>query len=77
MDDVTKVINKIGDKMKVMRWLGYSIDIDSEKSHAYADYYVHIYPLASWKHLTKTLCEEGEWTAAKESKSHMSTGKHC
>ena len=88
VDDVTEVINKIeGDKVEVMRWLGVPVSLreeiekrystDSEKSCVYADYYVHVHPDASWKHLTETLCIEGELTAAKESKSHMSTGKYC
>ena len=87
MDDVTKIINKIeGDKAEVMR--GFRVpeslleeiekrySTDSEKSYAYADYYVHIHPRASWRDLTNTLCDEGELTAAKESKSHMSSGKY-
>ena len=49
---------------------------DSEKSHAYADYYVHVHPDASWEHLTKTLWDKNEQTAARESKSFMSTGKY-
>ena len=88
VSDVTKVINKIeGNKMKVIRRLDVpeslldeiekSCSTVSEKNHAYADYYVHIHSDASWKHLTERLCEEGELTAARESKSHMSTGKCC
>ena len=87
VDDVTKVIIKIeGDKVKVMRGLGIPESLleeikkiyptDSEKSHAYADYYVHIRPHASWEHLTKTLWSERELTATRESKSFMSTGKY-
>ena len=49
---------------------------DSEKRRAYADYYVHVHFDASWEYLTKALYEEGEWTAARESKSHMSTGMY-
>ena len=88
VDDVTKVINKIeGDKVKVMRWLDIPDSLleeiekrystDSEKSHAYADYYVHIHPDASWKDLTGKLWDKKELTAARESKSFMSTGKYC
>ena len=86
VDDVTKIINKIeGNKVWVMRRLGVPESLlkeiekrystDSEKSHAYADYYVHIHPGASWECLTKTLWDKEELTAARESKSHMSTGK--
>ena len=83
VDDVTKVMDKIeGD---VMRWLGIPESLweeiarrystDSEKSRAYADYYVLVHPDASWHHLTKTLHWK-EFTAARESKSFMSTGKY-
>ena len=89
VDYVTKVINQIGDQVDVMDRGGLDIpkilsakiekrySTDSEKSHAYAHYYVHIHPNASWEHLTEVLCCKKELTAAKESKSHMSTGKCC
>ena len=88
VDDVTKVINKIeGDKLEVMEELGATESLleeikkrystDSERSHVYADFYVHIHPHASWKHLIETLCGKEELSAARESKSLMSTGKYC
>ena len=88
MDDVTKVIDKIeGGELKVMWRLGMPQSLremikrrystDSEKSRACADFYVRVHPDASWRHLTKTLVEEEEFTAARESKSFMSTGKYC
>ena len=87
VDDVTKVINEIeGDKVEVMRTLHIPQSLleeieqrystDSEKSHAYADYYVHAHPDASWNDLTATLWARRELTAANKSKSHMSTGKY-
>ena len=87
VDDVTKVMDKIeGDKLEVMRRLGMPESLweeikrryftDSEKSRACADYYVHVHPNASWRHLnTKTLYGK-RFTAARESKSFMSTGKY-
>ena len=88
VDDVTKVIDKIeGGKWKVMEELGISKSVwekiqwkystDSEKNHACADYYVHVCPEASWRHLTNTLYCKDKFTAARESKSFMSTGKYC
>ena len=88
VDDVTKVMDKIeGDKWWVMRRLGLPRSLweeierryctDSEKSRAYADYYVHVHPDASWRQLTEILIIEEEYTAARESKSFMSTGKYC
>ena len=87
VDDVTKVMDKIeGDKWEVMLELGIPESLreeikrrcstDSEKSRACADCYVHVHPDASWRHLTKGLIEEKEFTAARESKSFMSTGKY-
>ena len=87
VDDVTKVINKIeGDKWKVMGWLGMPESLwkeierrystDSEKSRACADYYVHVHPDPAWHHLTRALHMMKEYTAARESKSFMSTGKY-
>ena len=88
VDNVTKVINKIeGGMVVVMRRLGVpeslmgeidkTYSTDSGKSHAYADYYVHIHPDGSWEHLTTTVYDVEEFTAARESKSFMSTGKCC
>ena len=48
---------------------------DTEKIHAYADYYVNYHPDGSWYHLTNRLYWNKDFTAAKESKSFMSTGK--
>ena len=87
VDDVTKVINKIEkNKLKVMKWIDVPESLleeverrystDSEKSHAYAYYYVHIHPDASWEHLTTKLWSEKKLSAAKDSKSFMSTGKY-
>ena len=87
VDDVTKVMDKIeGDKWEVMMRLGMPESLleeierrcstDSEKSRACADYYVHVNPDASWRQLTKALYEKKEFTAARESKSFMSTGKY-
>ena len=86
VNDVTKVMDKIGDKWKVMRWLGMPESLweeierrystDSEESRACADYYVHVHPGAAWHHLTRTLHMMEEHTAARESKSFMSTGKY-
>ena len=87
VDNVIKVINKTeGDKVKVMGGFGVPKSLleeietrystDSEKSHAYADYYVRLHADASWEHLTKRMCHMKELAAAKESKSHMSTGKY-
>ena len=87
VDDVAKVINKMeGDKMEVMKKrntipeslledIVKRYSTDSEKIHACADYYVHIHPHASWGHLAARLWIEEELTAARESKSFMSTGK--
>ena len=85
VDDVTKVIDKIEeDKWGVVRWLGMPESLleeiertDSEKSSACVDYYVHVHPEASWRHLTETLIVKEEFTAARQSKSFMSTGKYC
>ena len=88
VDDVTKVMDKIeGDKWEVMLELGVPVSLleeikrrystDSEKSRACADYYVHVHPDASWRDLTEALYAVEEFTAARESKSFMSTGKYC
>ena len=87
MDDVTKVMDEIeGDKWGVMLELGMPESLwkeierrcstDSEKSRACTDYYVHVNPYASWRHLIETLHMKEEFTAARESKSFMSTGKY-
>ena len=88
VDNVTQVIDKIeGDKWEVIG----SRDIvpyrqleeikrryftDTEKTHAYADYYVNCHPDPSWKDLTGQLYYHREFAAARESKSFMSTGKY-
>ena len=88
MDDVTNVINKIErNKVEVMERLyipkSLLVEIeekystDSEKSHAYVDYYVHIHADASWGHLTEALWHNKEFAAARVSKVFMSTGKYC
>ena len=91
VENVTRVFNKIkGDKLEeVMGGLGglgipsslreeiqrrYSTD--TEKIHAYADYYVNYHPGASWDHLIGRLYQSQELTAARESKSFMSTGEY-
>ena len=87
VDDVTRIINKIkGDKVEVMRRLYIPDSLleeiednyftDSERSHAHVDYYVHVHPNASWGHLTQALWHKKEFTAARESKSFMSTGEY-
>ena len=82
VDDVTKVINKMeGDKVEfdiprsLSEEIGRKYSTDGEKGHAYADYYVHIHPDASWKHLATKLWYKEELTAAREAKSFMTTGK--
>ena len=55
-----------------------SYSTESEKNHAYADNYnIYVNPRASWKDLTLTLYDKNEFTALRESKSFMSTGKYC
>ena len=51
---------------------GYSTD--TEKNKAYADYFVTIFPHASWYYLTGLLYYNTELAAARESKSFMSNG---
>ena len=92
VENFTRVFNKIkGDKLEdvMCRYGGLGIpsslveDIqkrystDTEKIHAYADYYVNCHPDASWDHLTNGLYRFEEFTAARESKSFMSAGKYC
>ena len=48
---------------------------DTEKNHAHADYYVNYHPKAEWEHLTTKLYFYSVFTAARESKSFLSTGK--
>ena len=90
VDDVTQILNKIpADKWEeVMGGLGLDIpwpllkeiqrrySTDTEKNHAYADYYVNYHPDAEWKHLIMELYLQEEFALARESKSFMSTGKH-
>ena len=89
MDNVTQVINRIeGDKARVLK-LPYCVipssvidDIqrystDTEKNKAYANYFVTVYPEASWICLTEILCLNAKFAAARESKSFMSNGKVC
>ena len=90
VENVTRVFNKIkGDKLEKV--IGDVLDIpsslmeeiqrrystDTEKIHAYADYYVNCHPDASWDRLTVGLYWREEFTAARESKSYVSTGKYC
>ena len=91
VDNVTQVMDKIeGDKWEVVMG-GRGLDIPvslreeiwrrystvTEKIHACADYYNNYCPHASWEHLTRRLYLKKEFTAARESKSFMSTGKYC
>ena len=91
VDGVTQVFNKIkGDKAEVMRSWRLNIpsplvdemkersySTESEKSRAFADMYVSIYPNPSWGHLTRDMYWMKEFASARESKSFMSTGKYC
>jgi hypothetical protein len=89
VDNVTQILNKIpGDKWEEMMG-GLRLDIpwpllreiqrrystDTEKNHACADYYVNCHPQAEWEHLTPQLYFASEFTAARESKSLLPTGK--
>ena len=87
VDNGTQVIDKIeGDKWEVIaegivprhqrEEIKRRYSIDTEKSHACADYYVNHHPDASWKDLTWHLYFRMEFAAARESKSFMSTGKY-
>ena len=90
VDNVTQILNKIPGRKweKVMGEVGglgipwpllkeiqrrYSTD--TEKNHACADYYVNCHPEAEWGHFTRGLYFKKEFTAARESKTFMSTGK--
>ena len=91
VDNVTQILNKIsGHKWEeVMGGTIGGLDIprplleeiqrrystDTEKNHACADYYVNCYPQAEWEHLTSKLYFLSAFTATKESKSFLSTGK--
>ena len=89
VENVTRVFNKIkGDELKKLMNGGVVVpsslveeiqrrnSTDKEKIHAYADYYVNYHPDAAWDHLTSVLHDSKEFTAARESKSFMSTGKY-
>ena len=88
VDNVVTILDKIGqdqwERVMSMHIVPSSLleeiqrrySTDTEKNHAYVDYYVNCHPQASWKHLTRTLYVEKEFDAARESKSFMSTGKH-
>ena len=88
-DIVTQMLNKMqGDKWE---WVmgGGGLDIpepllkeirsrystDTEKNRACVDYYVNCHPKAEWKHLSRRLYQHGEFAAARESKTFISTGK--
>ena len=87
VDNVTQIFNRIGDNWdRVMSVSGLCIpyplleerySTDTEKLHAYADYYVNCHPRASWEHLTNKLYVKDEFAVARESKSFMSTDKYC
>ena len=91
VDIVTQVLNKMqGDKWEgVMGGGGLGIpwplrkeiqrrySTDTEKNRACADYYVNSHPRAEWEGLTKELYEHGEFAAARESKTFISTGNYC
>ena len=87
VDNVTQILNKIpGHKwegvmggLRIPRPLLEEIQrrysTDTEKRHACVDYYVNCHPRAEWNHLTMELYFRSAFTAAKESKSFLSTGK--
>ena len=90
VDNVTQILNKIGrDKWEVVMSGGVRISwpvlweiqrrysTDTEKTHAYADYYVNYHPKAEWEGFTRGLYRYREFAAARESKAFMSTGKYC
>ena len=84
--NVSRVVNKIGDKWKVMDCLHIPEPLqeeiksrystETEQIRASADYYVNCHPNASWEDLTWKLHNREEFAAARESKSFMSTGKY-
>ena len=89
VDNVTQILSKIpaGEWSGVMGEGGLTIprplleeiqrrySTDTEKNHACADYYVNCHPGAKWEYLTNVLFFSSEFTAARESKSFLSTGK--
>jgi hypothetical protein len=91
VDNVTQILNKIPAAKWERVMGGLVLDIpkplleeiqrrysrDTEKNHACADYYVNYHPRAEWEHLTRWLYYHKEFTAARESKTFMSTGKYC
>ena len=88
VDGVNQVLNKIqGDEWEgVMGEDGLDIpeplleeiqrrySTYTEKNRACADYYVNFHPEAEWEGLTRELYEYGEFAAARESKTFISTG---
>ena len=88
VDNFTQILNKIPqDKWEeVMGGLDIPLALlneiqrrystDTEKKHAYVDYYVNCHPEAKWKDLTLELYYNKEFALARESKSFMSTGKN-
>ena len=89
VDNVSQILNKIPeDKWEEAMDVG-GLDIPeplheeiqrrystyTEKNHARADYYVNCHPKAEWGHLTRGLYWNKGFTAARESKTFMSTGK--
>ena len=92
VDNVTQVMDKIeGDKWEVIGGIvGNSIvpthqlkeiqrkySTDTEKTRACAAYFVNYHPDPSWKEFAIHMYYKKEFTAARESKSFMSTGKYC
>ena len=84
VDNVTQVIDKIeADKWEVLGFIDFQLgeiqrrhSTDTEKTHACADYYVNCHPNPSWEDFVLKLYVQKEFTAARESKSFMSTGKY-
>ena len=90
VDNVTQILNKIPEEKweEMMGKAGLDIpgalheeirqrrySTDTEKNHAYADYYVKCHPACEWKKIVMELYYEKEFALARESKSFMSTGK--
>ena len=89
VDNVTQILNK----MSGHKWWAVMSELDipwslreeiqrrystdTEKNHAYADYYVNCHPHAEWEHLTRGLYWRKAFAVARESKTFMSTGKYC
>jgi hypothetical protein len=88
VDSVTQILNKIpGDKWEkvngglhipepLLEEIQRRYSTVTEKNHACADYYVNYHPEAEWRHLIRRLYWKKEFTAARESKTFMSTGKY-